>query len=276
MCPGIRADFFANPVVMRNKADTRRIALITGAGRRIGRAIAHNLADAGWQVAVHYFKSKDAAEKVVEEIKAVGGDAVSFRSDLQEEGAPIKLIDTVANSLGPIRCLVNNASIFECDTVFSATQETWDLHMGVNLRVPFELAQSFARQRPEGSDGNIINIIDQRVWNLTPDFTTYTLSKFGLWGLTQILARALAPDVRVNGVGPGPTAKSIHQSTKAFDEEWSAAPLKRPVSTEEIALAVQFLLNSPAMTGQMIAIDSGQHLGMITPVMDASDDNMPI
>ena len=239
-----------------------RNALITGAGRRIGRAIALDLASAGWQVAIHYFRSKREAEVVVKEIEAAGGKASSFRADLGEPGSSARLIANVGDALGPISCLINNASIFERDTVFTATKETWDQHMDLNFWAPFQLAQSLVRQIPEESEGSIINIIDQRVWNLTPEFTTYTLSKVGLWGLTQILARALAPKVRVNGIGPGPTLQSVHQSVDAFAEEWAAMPLKRRVLPEEVASAVRFILDSPSITGQMIAIDSGQHMGM--------------
>ena len=147
--------------------------------------------------------------------------------------------------------------------------------MDVNLRAPFELSQAFVHQLPDTVEANIINIIDQRVWNLTPDFTTYTLSKAGLWGLTQILARALAPQVRVNGVGPGPTLQSAHQSEEAFTNEWSSMPLKRQVSPEEIAAAVRFILDAPGMTGQMIAIDSGQHMGMSPSLLDLASNDVP-
>ena len=250
-----------------------RNALITGAGRRIGRAIALNLALAGWQVAIHYFRSKIEAEEVVTEIKAAGGNAASFCANLGEAGSSAELVAKVGNALGPITCLINNASIFERDTVFTATKESWDQHMDLNLWVPFQLAQAVMRQIPEDCEGSIINIIDQRVWNLTPEFTTYTLSKVGLWGLTQILARALAPKVRVNGIGPGPTLQSIHQSEDAFAEEWAAMPLKRRVFPEEVASAVRFILDSPSITGQMIAIDSGQHMGMaMTDLGSGSED----
>ena len=262
-------------MVMAEPKYPNRIALITGAGRRIGRTIALHLAAAGWQVVVHYFRSAKAAEEVVEKIQASGGSASMFRADIREEGAPFKLINSVNAAIGPITCLINNASVFENDTVFTANKETWDLHMGVNLRAPFELAQSFAKQLPEDNEANIINIIDQRVWNLTSDFTTYTLSKVGLWGLTQILARALAPGIRVNGVGPGPTVQSIHQSAEAFAQEWGAIPLKRRVLPEEVASAVKFILETPSMTGQMIAIDSGQHMGITMPEQKANTDIFP-
>lgn len=239
-----------------------RIALVTGAGRRIGRAIALDLARADWAVAVHYHASKTDADTLVEEIVAAGGRAAVFGADLRDEAETTALLPAVNAAMGLVSCLINNASTFERDTVATSTRETWDTHMEVNLRAPFLLSQAFHTQLPEGGDGAIINIIDQRVWNLTPDFTTYTLSKAGLWGLTQILARAMAPRVRVNGIGPGPTLQSVHQNNDDFAEEWTAMPLARQVQPEDICRAVQFILTSPAVTGQMIAVDAGQHMGM--------------
>ena len=261
---------------MTCKITSNQNALVTGAGRRIGRAIAMSLAAAEWRVGVHYFHSSDAAETVVDEIQSLGGRAVAIGTDLGVVGASSKLITVAEEQMGPLTCLVNNASVFERDTVSTATRATWDQHMNVNLRAPFELAQAFVRQLPDVVEANIINIIDQRVWNLTPDFTTYTLSKAGLWELTQILARALAPQVRVNGVGPGPTLQSIHQSEEAFTNEWSSMPLKRQVSPKEIASAVRFILEAPAMTGQMIALDSGQHMGISPTPPDLTFDDVPL
>ena len=260
---------------MTSKRTPNQNALITGAGRRIGRAIAMSLAAIGWHVGVHYFRSSDVAEALVCEIRSSGGRAVAIGADLSSAGASSRLIEVAEEQLGSLTCLVNNASVFERDTVSTATRATWDQHMDVNLRAPFELAQAFVHQLPDAAEANIINIIDQRVWNLTPDFTTYTLSKAGLWGLTQILARALAPQVRVNGVGPGPTLQSVHQSEEAFTNEWSSMPLKRQVSPEEIAAAVRFILEAPAMTGQMIAIDAGQHMGMSPTPLDLTSDDVP-
>ena len=259
---------------MTSKLASSQNALVTGAGRRIGRAIALSLAAAEWHVGVHYFNSSGAAEKVVGEIQSLGGRAVAMGADLGEAGASLNLIELAEEQLGPLTCLVNNASVFEQDTVATATPATWDQHMNVNLRAPFELAQAFVCKLPESQEANIINIIDQRVWNLTPDFTTYTLSKAGLWELTQILARALAPQVRVNGVGPGPTLPNVHQSEEAFTNEWSSMPLKRQVLPEEIAAAVDFILKAPSMTGQMIAMDSGQHMGMSSTPLDLAYGNV--
>jgi NAD(P)-dependent dehydrogenase (short-subunit alcohol dehydrogenase family) len=238
------------------------VALVTGAARRVGKAIALALAAAGWDVVVHFRTADDDAESVVREIEALGRRAAAVGADLSVEAETTSLMACAGAALGPITCLVNNASTFESDTVATATRASWDTHMEVNLRAPFVLAQAFQAQLPDGAEGAIINIIDQRVWNLTPDFTTYTLSKAGLWGLTQILARAMAPRVRVNGIGPGPTLQSVHQSADDFAEEWTAMPLARQVQLEDICRAVVFILESPAVTGQMIAVDAGQHMGM--------------
>jgi len=237
------------------------VALVTGAARRIGRAVSLALADAGWDVVVHYRGAAADAEALVAEIEGRGRRAHALHADLSVEAETEALMPAAA-ALGPITCLINNASTFERDTVATSTRQTWDTHMEVNLRAPFLLSQAFQAQLPAGMDGAIINIIDQRVWNLTPDFTTYTLSKAGLWGLTQILARAMAPTVRVNGIGPGPTLQSVHQSADDFAEEWTAMPLARRVKPEDICRAVMFILQSPAVTGQMIAVDAGQHMGM--------------
>ena len=244
-------------------ANVPKNALVTGAGRRIGRAIVLDLARAGWSVAVHYHCSEDEANALIPEVLEVGGTAVTLNADLGNEEQATNLLPLAETAIGKITCLINNASTFEGDTVKTATRKTWDLHMEVNLRAPFLLSQAFLQALPDGICGNIINIIDQRVWNLTPDFTTYTLSKAGLWGLTQILARALAPKVRVNGIGPGPTLQSVHQSARTFAEEWTALPLARQVKPEDICRAVRFILDSPAVTGQMVAIDAGQHMGML-------------
>jgi NAD(P)-dependent dehydrogenase (short-subunit alcohol dehydrogenase family) len=236
-------------------------ALVTGAARRIGRAIALHLAAEGWAIAVHYHGSAEAAEGVVAEIRAGGGTARSFRADLGREAEVETLVDRTTDVLGPLSCLVNNASMFEYDSAESATRANWNLHMEANLRAPFVLSQHFARQLPADSDGAIINIIDQRVWNLTPHFMTYTLSKSGLWTLTRTLAMALAPRIRVNAIGPGPTLASAHQTDAQFAEQCARMPLRRGTTPEEIARAVGFILSAPAMTGQMIALDGGQHLG---------------
>lgn len=241
-------------------------ALVTGAGRRIGRAIARELAGRGWAVAVHHNASVEDACSLVDEIVAGGGRAATVQADLARQEEVETLIARAAKALGPVTCLVNNASLFECDNLDSTTLESWDRHMTVNLRSPFFLTQAFAKALPASDDGNVVNILDERVWNLTPHFVTYTLSKSGLWTLTRTLAMALAPRIRVNGVGPGPILPSIHQTEERFRRQWEAQPLRRPIAPEEIARAVAFILDSPSMTGQMIALDGGQHLGWAQPV----------
>ncbi len=240
-------------------------ALVTGAGRRVGRAMALDLAAQGWAVAVHYHTSADAAEGVVGEIEAAGGRAVALAADLTDEEQTGGLLGRAAQALGPLTCLINNASVFEPDGVADATRQSWDRHMATNLRAPFVLTQALAGQLPDGWEGNVINLIDQRVWNLTPFFTTYTLSKAGLWTLTRTLAMALAPRIRVNAIGPGPTLPSQRQSEAQFARQAAATPLGREVAMNEICRGVRFILAARSMTGQMIALDAGQHLGWAQP-----------
>ena len=235
--------------------------LVTGAARRIGRAIALDLAKSGWSVAIHCNRSIEAAEDLVSQILNLGVKAAIVRADLSNEEATADLISKANKAIGPLGCLINNASVFEKDTPESTTRETWNNHMQVNLRAPFQLIQAFIRQRPEGVEGNIINLIDQTVWNITPFFTSYTVSKVALWGLTQNLALALAPNVRVNAIGPGPTFPSIHQSDEQFKRKCIEQPLSRPVMPEEICGAVKFIIDASSMTGQMIVLDGGEHLG---------------
>lgn len=253
---------------MTTNNDLLKSVLVTGAGRRIGRAIALDLAGAGWTVVVHYNRSEAEAEAVAEEISASGGTAEVVQADLADEDGAGGLIDKACAAIGPLSCLVNNASVFEKDNPQTATKESWEEHMQVNLRAPFQLTQAFARQLPEGTEGNVVNLIDQRVWNVTPFFTSYTVSKVALWGLTQNLALALAPTIRVNAIGPGPTLASIHQSEEQFKRQWSAQPLSRPAKPEEICRAIQFLLDAPSITGQMIVLDGGQHLGWAPGSLD--------
>ncbi len=238
-----------------------RAALVTGAGRRIGRAIALDLARAGWAVAVHYNASAQAAEEVVAEIEAGGGRAAALRAELSDEAQAAALIPDATAALGPLGCLINNASTFENDSIETADRTSWDRHMEANLRAPFVLIQAFARALPEEAGGVVINLLDQRVWNPTPYFLSYTLSKAGLWTLTQTLAMALAPRIRVNGIGPGPALPSSRQTPEQFARQCAKMPLGRGTSPEEICAAVRFILAAKAMTGQMIALDGGQHLG---------------
>ena len=242
-----------------------RVALVTGAGKRIGRAIALDLATHGFAVAVHYNGSAEAARDVVAEIVAKGGKAVALQADLGDEAAVERLIPAAVAALGPLGVLINNASTFEYDSIASATRAGWDRHLEANLRAPFVLIQQFARQLPETAEGAVVNLLDQRVWNLTPHFVTYTVSKAALWTLTQTLALALAPRIRVNGIGPGPTLPSTHQTEAQFARQCADMPLGHGTSPDEIVAAVWFLLQARAMTGQMVALDGGQHLGWAQP-----------
>ncbi|MSO84549.1 MAG: SDR family oxidoreductase [Rhodospirillales bacterium] len=242
-----------------------KAALVTGAGRRIGRAIALALAEDGWTVAIHYNRSEAEANETVAAIEAKGGRARAVRADLARETETESLIERAADAVGPLTLLVNNASIFDNDLWDTVTRESWNQHMQVNLRAPFVLIQEFAHRRPPGVPANVVNLIDERVWNPTPFFVSYTVSKMGLWGLTQTLALALAPEVRVNAIGPGPTLQSVHQTPEQFRRQWAMMPLRRPIAVEEICRALRFILDAPSMTGQMIALDGGQHLGWAQP-----------
>lgn len=234
--------------------------LITGAARRIGRALALDLAGHGWDVAVHYNGSRADAEAVVAAVQAQGRRAVTLDADLADAGATLALVGRATAALGPLSCLVNNASLFEKDMLASLTPASWDAHLDINLRAPALLMQGFAAQLPKGVTGNIVNIVDQRVWNLTEHFFSYTISKAGLWAMTQTSALALAPRIRVNAVGPGPILPSSRQSQADFDRQCAATPLGRGSSPQEICDAVRYILAAPAMTGQMVALDGGSHL----------------
>jgi len=246
--------------------------LITGAARRIGRAIALQLAAAGWQIGVHYNRSQADADALVGEIAGQGGRAAAFQADLSSWSDTSDLIPACGAELGAVRCLINNASIFERDEIENLNETGWERHQSVNLRAPVQLAQAFAAALPEGLEGNIINIVDQRVWRPTPLFFSYTVSKAGLWMATQTLAQALAPRIRVNAIGPGPTLPSPRQSEEAFEHQQRAVPLGRGPSPDEIARAVGFILDAPSLTGQMIALDGGQHLAWQTPDILGSDE----
>lgn len=250
-------------------------ALVTGAGRRLGRAMALYLASRGYDVAVHYAGSKDEAEAVATEIAAMGRRAVTLSADvLIEDEVQTLLPRAVAALGGPLTVLVNNASIFEHDDFASATRESWDRHIESNLRAPFVLTQAFAAQVPEpdideGGEpvarGLIVNMVDQRVWKLTPDFTSYTIAKAALWALTQTAAQGLAPRVRVNAIGPGPTLQGGRQTAEAFARQRAATVLQRGATPADITAALGYLIDARAVTGQMIAVDGGQHLAWQTP-----------
>jgi NAD(P)-dependent dehydrogenase (short-subunit alcohol dehydrogenase family) len=226
----------------------------------LGRAIALSLADAGFDIALHRRCSADAAEWTAEEIRRRGRAAVVLAADLADETAVTGLLPAAREALGPLGVLVNNASVFERDEWDTVSRESWDRHMLPNLRAPFVLMQLFAKALPERAEGAIINLIDQRVWSITPHFVSYTLSKAGLWALTQAMALALAPRIRVNGIGPGPALPSARQTQEQFARQCASVPLCHGTSPEEVARAALTLLSLPAMTGQMLALDGGQHL----------------
>lgn len=249
-----------------------KTALVTGSAHRVGRAIALALAGAGWNVAVHYGTSADAAERTARDIRELGVEAATLSADLADETEVESLIARTGERLGPVGLLVNNASVFERDTLATATRDSWDRHMNPNLRAPLVLMQQFAALLPAENDGVVVNIIDQRVWNLTDDFLSYTLSKVGLWGMTRTLALELAPRIRVNGVGPGPILPSVHQDQDRFDAQARAMPLEHGADPDEVAAAVVFLAGARSVTGQMIAVDGGQHLWWAPPGPDTPRD----
>ena len=240
-------------------------ALITGAGRRIGAALALTAANAGFDVVVHHRASTDEAAAVAARIEALGRRARLAAADLADPAACRGLIETAPD---PVTLLINSASLFEPDSAASLDLDLYERLMAVNLRAPLILAQAMAAALPDGRLGQIVNITDQRVWRLTPKFFTYTLTKAALWTATQTLAQALAPRIRVNAIGPGPTLASIHQSDPGFAAQQATVPLGRGPTPEEIAAALAYLIDAPSVTGQMIAVDGGQHLSWRTPDTD--------
>lgn len=243
----------------------RGAALITGGARRIGRALVAAAADAGYDVAIHVRNIDDEAEAAAAEVRARGRKAAILTCDLRKEATTVALVGEAEAELGPITLLVNCASVFEEDAFADMNRASWDAHLETNLRAPLVLAQVFARRLPRGRDGLIVNLLDQRVLNPSPAFFSYALSKAALWDATRMMAQALGPRIRVNGIGPGPTLPSIHQSQAAFDAEAAATLLRRPTSPAEIAQALRYLIDAPSVTGQLIAVDSGQHLAWTSP-----------
>lgn len=248
-----------------------RTVLITGASRRIGRALAVDFARRGWQVGLHYRGSRGEAESLAAQLRTLGIDAEALPADLAVTTEVDALVSRCRDALGAPICLINNASEFHVDSAMTMTPESWDVHLDVNLKAPVFLAQALLAHLPEAREGNVINIVDQRVWKPTPEFFSYTVSKAGLWAATRLLAQALAPRVRVNAIGPGPVLPSIHQRGEDFETEKRSTLLQRGTSPDEIAAAVRFILDAPAMTGQMIALDGGQHLTWSNPVTDGAD-----
>lgn len=249
-------------------------ALVTGGARRLGRAMALYLAGRGCDVAIHYAGSADDARKTRAEIAALGVRATALQADLLDEDAARALVPQAAAALGgPLDLLINNASIFEYDTLASATSQSWDRHIGSNLRAPFLLTQAFAAQAPAAGDRGgepvaralVVNMIDQRVLKPTPEFMTYTIAKMGLWAFTRTAAQALAPAVRVNAIGPGPTLRGSRQSPDHFARQRAATILGRGADPDDVTAALGFLVDAVSVTGQLICTDGGQHLAWQTP-----------
>ncbi len=241
-------------------ASIPRAALVTGAAQRLGGAMVLALAESGFDIAIHVHTSREAAEALLARIRALGRRGVVLQADLAREADVAGLVPAAAAALGPLGVLVNNASAFERDEWHTATRDSWDMHVETNLRAPFVLTQALARDLPPRAEGVVVNMLDQRVWSLTPHFMSYTVAKAGLWALTQTLALALAPRIRVNGIGPGPALPSPRQTQAQFDRQSASVPLGHGTTPAEVARALLAILALPAMTGQMIALDGGQHL----------------
>lgn len=236
------------------------VALVTGAADRIGAAIARRLAASGWAVVIHYRASAEKAEATAQSIRAAGGKAATIGADLADRSERATLIMRAAEPFGPLTLLVNNASSFERDAVVDLDEALWDAHFAIHAEAPAFLSRDFAAQLPEGKNGNIINIIDERVLDLSPAYFSYTLSKSVLWTMTRTLAQSLAPRIRVNAVAPGPSEPPPHVSRAAHAQRLTELPLQNSADAEGIADGVLAILNLPTMTGQMLALDGGEHL----------------
>ncbi len=241
-------------------AQPRGVALVTGGARRIGRALVRACAQAGYDVAIHCRAVDDDAQAAAADVRSLGRKASLHACDLRREAQTAPLVGEVEAELGIVTLLVNNASVFEDDSFPGMNRASWDAHLETNLRAPLVLAQAFARRLPADRQGLIVNILDQRVLDPAPDFFSYSLSKSALWDATRMLARDLAPRIRVNGIGPGPVLQSVHQAEADFAAEAQATPLGRAVDPDEIGHALAYLIDARSVTGQMIAVDAGQHL----------------
>lgn len=240
-------------------------ALVTGAAVRLGAAMAMELAAAGWRVGVHYRGNRRAADALVARIAAAGGTAAALQADLAREADVATLAAAAADRLGPLTLLVNNAATFERDDAATADRASWNAHIEPNLRAPLVLSQALAAGRPAGRAALIVNMLDQRVWNPTPAFLSYTVSKAALWSLTRTLALALAPWIRVVGIGPGPALPNSRQRPDDFARQCDSVPLQTGTGPAEICATLRYLMQTPSLTGQMIALDGGQHLGWTVP-----------
>ncbi|HXF18544.1 MAG TPA: SDR family oxidoreductase [Burkholderiales bacterium] len=264
---GLQFPFNNSCAVRRNLKRTmarakkhQRVALVTGAGKRIGRAISLALAADGWDIALHFHRGEAEAERLSAEISALGAKAVAVRCDLSDAEQVPELVEASERHLGTVTCLVNNAAVFAYDDLASLETAQWHRHLDVNLFAPLLLSKTFAARLPDELTGCIVNMLDQKVFNLNPDFLSYTVAKIGLEGATRLLALALAPKVRVCGVAPGITLVSGEQTAEGFARSHRMAPLGRSSTVEDIADAVRFVVNAGALTGTTIVVDGGQHL----------------
>ncbi|NVD38370.1 SDR family oxidoreductase [Ensifer sp. HO-A22] len=242
-----------------------KVALVTGGAKRIGKAIVEDLAAHGFAVAIHANGSLDEAEALVALLSKKGVVAAAVKADLTETQETSALMAQVNGALGPIDLIVNNASLFKKDSLDAFDETVWDRHFALHVKAPSLLTRDFARQLPRGVSGLVVNVIDQRVWSPNPRFFSYMLSKSALWTATQTMAQALAPDIRVNGIGPGPTLPNERQDPRDFQAQVDALILRRGPALGEFGRTIRFLFDTPSITGQMIALDGGQHLAWETP-----------
>jgi NAD(P)-dependent dehydrogenase (short-subunit alcohol dehydrogenase family) len=248
------------------------VALVTGGAKRIGAAIVQDLAANGFAVAIHANTSLDEAGRMAAHIRHEGGAAAAVAGDLSDSGASATIIDRAAEALGPVQLLVNCASVFKPDHAQAPDMALFDTHFAVHVKSPVAMAARMVERLPAGMEGLVVNVIDQRVWRLTPHFFTYTLSKSALWTATQTMAMAFAPHVRVNAIGPGPTLANERQDPRDFQAQVDAVPLRRAPSLDEFGATVRYLWAAKSVTGQMLALDSGQHLAWETPdVLNANE-----
>jgi len=239
---------------------TKKNLLITGAATRVGKAIALHFAERGWNIALHYFRSSSNAKKLKKIIEQNLVKVVLIKADLKNPNQTEKIIPLARKKLGAIDCLINNAALFEKDDIKNFTTKSWNDHLNINLLAPAILTKQFAKQASKKTVCNIINIIDQRIFNLTPFFISYTISKSGLQTLTKTMAMRLGPNIKVNSIAPGPTIKSKRQTDRHFKNQVRSTLLKKSVRIEDICDTVEFLINNNSITGQIIAVDSGQNL----------------
>ena len=238
----------------------KKYALVTGRGKRKGSSVCKALAKNNWHVIIHFNTSREEAEKTLEKIRKCNGKANLIKADLSKFSQVNKIIPQINKKFGNISLLINNASIFNKDTIKTVTSQIWDNHLEINLKAPFFLSKAFSEQLPKGENGVIINFLDQSVLSSRPDFISYSVSKNSLWYLTKSLAQALSPKIRVCAIGPGPTLKGKRQSKKDFETQKKSTLLKTGPSLEEINNAINFILRNQSYTGQMLILDGGEHL----------------